>query len=189
MSGMFSATEMCDFNGTANLALKIVSLPEREGASWSSRCCLLPYFLGLERKNLNHPSITKMWTQSQSNHSFQIQISSFLSYLVQIMLSLGLPRWLSSDESSCQCRRHRFDPWVRKIPWRRKWQPTPVFLPGKSRTGGLVGYSPWAHKGLSMTGGWAYTQGLPHSCLEPHCSSYGGRRSKWKAGDFLRERR
>ena len=91
MSGMFSATEMCDFNGTANLALKIVSLPEREGASWSSRCCLLPYFLGLERKNLNHPSITKMWTQSESNHSFQIQISSFLSYLVQICCHWGFP--------------------------------------------------------------------------------------------------
>ena len=30
------------------------------------------------------------------------------------------------------CRRHRFDPWVRKIPWRRKWQATPVFLPGTS---------------------------------------------------------
>ena len=37
-------------------------------------------------------------------------------------------------ESTCQCRRHRrceFDPWVRKILWRRKRQPTPVFLPGK----------------------------------------------------------
>ena len=41
--------------------------------------------------------------------------------------------WLfSSKESPCQCRRHGFDPWVGKIRWRRKWQPTPVFLPGKS---------------------------------------------------------
>ena len=46
-------------------------------------------------------------------------------------------------ESSCQCRRHRFDPWVRKILWRRKWQPTPVFLPGKSQgQRSLAGYSP-----------------------------------------------
>ena len=37
-----------------------------------------------------------------------------------------------SKESACQCRRHGLDSWVRKIPWRRKWQPTPVFLPGKS---------------------------------------------------------
>jgi len=35
-------------------------------------------------------------------------------------------------EFTWQCRRHRFDPWVRKIPWRRKWQPSPVLLPGKS---------------------------------------------------------
>jgi len=34
-------------------------------------------------------------------------------------------------ESACQCRRQRFNLWVRKTPWRRKWQPTPVFLPGK----------------------------------------------------------
>ena len=46
-----------------------------------------------------------------------------------------------------QCRRrkrHRFDPWVGKIPWRRKWQLTPVFLPGESHAQrSLVGYSPW----------------------------------------------
>ena len=43
----------------------------------------------------------------------------------------------------------RFDPWVRKIPWRRKWQPTPVFLPGESHgQGSLVGYSPWGYKEL-----------------------------------------
>ena len=46
-----------------------------------------------------------------------------------------LPRWCSRKESACQCKRHKrygFDPWVGKIPWRKKWQPTPVFLPGKS---------------------------------------------------------
>jgi len=38
-------------------------------------------------------------------------------------------------------------PWVRKIPWRRKWQPTPVFLPAKSHgERSLAGYSPWGHK-------------------------------------------
>ena len=44
----------------------------------------------------------------------------------------GLPRWLSSKESACKCGRLRFSPWVGKVPWRRKWQPTPVFLSGKS---------------------------------------------------------
>ena len=37
---------------------------------------------------------------------------------------------LSSEESACQCKRSRFNLWVGKMPWRRKWQPTPVFLPG-----------------------------------------------------------
>ena len=46
-----------------------------------------------------------------------------------------------------QCRGHRFDPWVRKIPWRRKWQPTPVCLPGKSRgQKSLGGYSLCGHR-------------------------------------------
>ena len=55
----------------------------------------------------------------------------------------GLPRWLSSKENACQCRRRRLDPWVEKIPWRRKWQPTLVFLPGKSHgQKSLAGYSP-----------------------------------------------
>ena len=59
-----------------------------------------------------------------------------------------LPQWLSGKESICQCRRPKFDPWVGKISWRRKWQPTPVFLPGKfHRQRILAGYSPWDHKG------------------------------------------
>ena len=43
-------------------------------------------------------------------------------------------RWPSGIESACQCRRCKrcsFDPWVGKIPWSRKWQPMPVFLPGE----------------------------------------------------------
>ena len=59
-----------------------------------------------------------------------------------------------------QCRRPRFDPWVRKIPWRRKWQPTPVFLPGKSHgQRSMVGYSLWDHKESDMTE-CAYTKFL-----------------------------
>ena len=50
--------------------------------------------------------------------------------------------WLSNKESACQYRKCGFHPWVEKIPWRRKWQPTPVFLSGKSRgQRDLAGYS------------------------------------------------
>ena len=47
---------------------------------------------------------------------------------------MGVPGHASGKESVGQCRRrkrHGFDPWVRKIPWYRKWQPTIVFSPGK----------------------------------------------------------
>ena len=60
--------------------------------------------------------------------------------------SVGLPRWLS-ERICLPCRRLMFDLWVRKIPWRRTWQPTPVFLPGKlHRQRSLAGYSPWCRK-------------------------------------------
>ena len=44
----------------------------------------------------------------------------------------GLPRWLSGKQSTCQCTWLMFEPWVGKIPGRREWPPTPVFLCGKS---------------------------------------------------------
>ena len=60
----------------------------------------------------------------------------------------GLSWWLSGKESACQCWRLGFDLCVRTIPWGRKWQPTPVFLPGKlHRQRSLAGYnSLWGHK-------------------------------------------
>ena len=66
----------------------------------------------------------------------------------------GLPWLLSGKETSCQCRRqrHGYNPWVRKIPWRREWLPTPVFLPGKSHgQRNLMGNSPCARKELDTT--------------------------------------
>ena len=53
-----------------------------------------------------------------------------------------LPGWLSGKEPTSQCRRYRFDPWIGKILWKRKWQPAPVFLPGESNgQRNLVGYT------------------------------------------------
>ena len=60
---------------------------------------------------------------------------------------LGLRRWCSDKESAWYCKTHRFNPWVRKIPWRRKWQPTLVLLPGKFHgQRSLVGCSSWGHR-------------------------------------------
>ena len=58
-----------------------------------------------------------------------------------------VPRWHSGKESISQGRRHEFDPWVGKIPWRRERQPTLVFLPGESHgQRSWVGYSAWVHR-------------------------------------------
>ena len=67
-----------------------------------------------------------------------------------LWIKLGFPGSASDKESPYQCKRLkrcRFDPWVKKIPWRRVWQPTPVFFPGESHgLRGLEGYSPWGCK-------------------------------------------
>ena len=67
----------------------------------------------------------------------------------------------SGKEPACQCTRHkrcRFDPWVGKIPWRRAWQTTPVFLPGEShRQRSLLGYSPLGCQESDRTEATQYT--------------------------------
>ena len=67
----------------------------------------------------------------------------------------GFPDGASGKEPACQCRRHKrlgFNPWVRKIPWREKWQPTPVFLTGESHgQRNLVCYNPLGCKELDTT--------------------------------------
>ena len=57
---------------------------------------------------------------------------------------MGFPGGSEGKESACNAGRPGFDPWVGKIPWRRKWQSTPVCLPGEFHgQRSLVGYSPW----------------------------------------------
>ena len=72
------------------------------------------------------------------------------NHLKKTLQQLGFPGGANGKEPACQCRRHerlRFDPWVRKILWRRAQPPTPVFLPGESHgQRSLVGYSPWGRK-------------------------------------------
>ena len=66
----------------------------------------------------------------------------------------------SGEEPVFQCRRHkirRFNPWVRRIPWRRAWQPSPIFLPGESHgQRGLAGYGPHGRKESETTKATAY---------------------------------
>ena len=64
----------------------------------------------------------------------------------------ALLTWLSGKESTYQCGRVSFNLWVRKIPWSKKWQPTPVFLPGKFHgQRSLADWSPWGRNYSDMT--------------------------------------
>ena len=71
------------------------------------------------------------------------------------LYSYGFPGGASGKEPACQCRRrkrHGFEPWLGKIPWRREWQLTAEFLLRESHgQRSLVGHSPWSHKELAMT--------------------------------------
>ena len=73
--------------------------------------------------------ITRPWSLD-----YWCQISGDITQRLFRLFRTTAPRRLSGKESSCQCRRHkrcRFNLWVGKIPWSRKWQRTPIFLPGK----------------------------------------------------------
>ena len=84
--------------------------------------------------------------------------SSHLPVQWQLLKSTRLPQGLRDRESVCQCKRCRLDPWVGKIRWRRKWQPTPVFLPGESHGWKiLAGYSPWDCKESTQLSGFTFT--------------------------------
>ena len=128
----------------------VVSMAMFLGVHWAfrgniSQACSPPIW---EEKNATSvlPLVT-VWKVLDINMSVFLLGSLGGGNLKQGCKLQGLLWWLSGKESTCQCRRLWFDPWVGKILWWRKWQLTPVFLPGKSLgQRSLVGYSPWDHK-------------------------------------------
>ena len=138
-----------------------------------------PLFLGLSRQehwsglpfpSPMHKSEKWKWSHSVMSDSSQppgLQSTRLMGFARQKYWSglplPSLPEFLafivkdfldgSDGKAFClQCGRPRFDPWVGKILWRRKWQPTPVLLPGKSHgQRSMVGYSPLDHKESDTT--------------------------------------
>ena len=108
------------------------------------------------------PEVGKEWWEE---HGLRSQIDLWLKFVPVILYQCDvclhdpiyneLPRLVSSEESTCQCRsckKLRFLAWVRKIPWSWKWQPTPVFLPRKFCVQRSLGsYCLWVHKKSDMT--------------------------------------
>ena len=74
------------------------------------------------------------------------KVSDFIAW--KLYLSTIFKSFLGGSDGSLPAKQEtQFDPWVWKIPWRREWLPTPVFLPGEFHgQRNLVGYSPWCHK-------------------------------------------
>ena len=122
---------------------------------------------------------TSWWLSSQQTQPCQILGQGNICHYL-------LPWWLSGKESTCQCRRWKFDPWVGKIPLRRKRQPTPAFLPGKSHgQKSPAGYSPWDSKESDETE-HIYTQqvrrtlGSLPKALSPQQQNWESFKLKWK---------
>ena len=97
----------------------------------------------LQQSWLKLPLGDSSWTTPQPEDP--ASLSHFCSFTC-------FPGGSSGKKPTCQCKRHKrhgFNPWVQKIPWRRKWQSTSVFLPGKSHgQRSLVGYSLWGRQEL-----------------------------------------
>ena len=125
--------------------------------------------------NLLHAHIFRIFIFSWRIKPFSMQYQ-FLSLVIFLVLKttltstlsfsqwstfLGVPGLTSGKQSAYQCRRPGFDPWVGKIPWRRKWQPIPVCLPGEPHgQRSLVGQSPWGCREWDTTEATQHTTPL-----------------------------
>ena len=91
-----------------------------------------------------------MWYTKESANHLRWKLHSEFGH--HTAWSSQVVQWLKKKKILLPSRRCEFDPWVGKFPWSSKWQPTPLFLPEKSRgQRSLVGYSPWGCKRVNMT--------------------------------------
>ena len=120
----------------------------RVGHDWVTSLSLFTFhFHALEKEMATHSSVLAWripgtgesgWLLSMGSHRVGHDWSNLAAAATMLIINTII---------CLQCRRPRFDFWVRKIPWRRKWQATPVFLPGEScGQRSLAGYSPWDRK-------------------------------------------
>ena len=96
--------------------------------------------------------VLKMYVQTCMTHGRFLKEEHYMNPLSQLLCMYTCFPGGSAVKNLPAMQEMCFDPWIGKIPWRRKWQPTPVFLPGTSHgQRSLVGYSPWGHKESDIT--------------------------------------
>ena len=110
--------------------------------------------------------LTKKWSPFWFRQSLQFFTSGTWYFLCVRVAGIRL---FSDKESTCQSRRHKrwgFNLWVEKIPWRKKWQPTPVFFPEKSRgqAKSWTQLSNWASMQAAGQRQWLFVCRL-HRCM------------------------
>ena len=117
--------------------------------------------------------------------------NNFLIFLLYLFIFLmeSVPGGTSGKEHASQCRRlkrSRFDPWVGKMPWRRAWQPTPIFLPGESHgQRSLVGYSAWGHEQSDRTEVTAHIAHISYITLIWHNMLYFWKEKHFKPTEYF----
>ena len=127
---------------------------------WCHPIILLLAYFGVHRNfSLSGSHLTKKY--SSCLQELIICISQTKKIIDRFIMSLFIRSGVQETRASLmaqlvknllKCRRTRFDPWIRKIPWKRELLPTLVFLPGEfHRQRSLVGYSPWGRKESDMT--------------------------------------
>ena len=126
--------------------------------SWLSFTWEMWSLLGSRVGDQSHMWLTSLASREEKpwaicTYSFWLEANAFtLALKLSSACFPGGNEELPDEESVCQWRRHGFDPWSRKIPWRRKWQPTPIFLPGEFQgQRNLAVYSPWGCKESDTT--------------------------------------
>ena len=108
-------SELCSKESTFVCMRKMQSIAKQQGKDWDP---------GL--RDYPKTILSSIMKTVRRQHKFRVKNLILLC----VNIFCGLPGWLRGKESTCQCRRHVFVPWVRKIPWRRKWQPIPIFFLG-----------------------------------------------------------
>ena len=116
---------------------------QQQQTHWTG-CFKLRHFI-VYKFGLNNLLRSKKKKKKKKSHFPVVNLKLCTEGLLNkpLITIIGFPRWHSGKEH----KRCEFDPWIRKIPWRRKGQSTPVFLPGEFHGQRiLVGYSPWGHQ-------------------------------------------